>query len=253
VGDDRLARSASKRGKTGTNLGNHAGADHSLADERLRLFRAEGGDAPAELIEHAFDVGQQHELARARPGRQARGGLVGVHVADLAMLVDGQRGDDGQQSGKQQRVQDPVAHTDHARDATESGHALTHEHFHAGDPDRLRAMRAHRRDELRVDQAAEHRDGDLDGGLVRDAEAVLEPALDAQPVQPLGQLATAAVDHRHRPAARQIRYVTEDLALLGDRGAAKLDHDQPARAAHVAPRPLGGRTVRFMSCRPSSR
>ena len=67
-----------------------------------------------------------------------------------------------------------------------AGHALGADQaaVDAADADGSRAEPLQRGDQLGVDEAAEHRDRDRQRLVVGDAATVLEPALDAQPVQP---------------------------------------------------------------------
>ncbi len=65
----------------------------------------------------------------------------------------------------------------------------------AAQPDGLAALRRDPADDLLVDGAGQHHLDDLDRGLVGDAQARLELALDPEPLQHRPDLRSAAVHH----------------------------------------------------------
>ena len=91
--------------------------------------------------------------------------------------------------------------------------------------DRVDAQVAQRRDQLGVHDATEDRGRDLERGGIGDPQAAFEPALDAQPGEPLGHALAAAVDDHHGPLPGDGRHVLEDMRLVRERRAAELHHD----------------------------
>ena len=73
-------------------------------------------EASAVGVADAVDVGQQHELARPEPGRDAGGDVVGVDVADDALRVAGERRDDRDLAADEDRVEQVAAEADDAGD-----------------------------------------------------------------------------------------------------------------------------------------
>ena len=174
-----------------------------------------------------------------RPGGDPGRDVVGVDVADDAVLVAGERRDDRHLAADEDRVEEVAAEADDVGDEPDARDAL-------GD----RAGRRRRRtarpastprsrrpgDELAVDDAAEDRGGDLERRRVGHAEAALEARRDAQPLEPLGDPPAAAVDEDDGTATRDRGDLVEDLGW----------------SAIVVPPSLTTR-ISLTSCTPSSR
>ena len=210
-----------------------AGDDAGL-DEVLGLGDGERVELPAVGVADAVDVGQEHELAGAEPGGDAGGGIVGVDVADDAVGVAGERRHDRDLAADEDRVEQVAAQAGDAGHEPELGDALGEEQpaVDAGQPDRIDAEVAQPRDELAVDDAAQDGRGDLERLGVGDAQAALEPARDAEPLEPLGDALAAAVDEHHGPSTRDRGHVRQHLGLLGDRGATELDDEDLAHVVY---------------------
>ena len=115
-------------------------------------------------VADAVDVGQQDELAGAEPGRDPGRRVVGVDVADDAVLVAGERRDDRHLAADEDRVEEVAAQPDDVGDEPELGDALGDEQaaVDAGQADRVDAEVAQAGHELAVDDAAQDRGGDLE-------------------------------------------------------------------------------------------
>ena len=79
--------------------------------------------------------------------------------------------------------------------------------------------------QLRIDDAADDRQGDLERGLIGDAPAALEAALHAEAGEPLREPLAAAVDDDDGRVLALGDDLAQDVLLLGDRRAAELDDD----------------------------
>ena len=77
--------------------------------------------------------------------------------------------------------------------------------------DRVDAEVAQARDELAVDDAAQDRRRDLEGLGVGHPQPALEPARDAEPLEPLGDPLAAAMDQDHGPATRDRGHVRQHV------------------------------------------
>ena len=155
-------------------------------------------------VADAVDVGQQHELAGTEPGRDARGHVVGVDVADDAVGVAGERRDDRHLAADEDRVEQVAAQADDAGHESELRDALGDEQaaIDAGQPDGIDAEVAQSGDELAVDHAPQDRGGDLERGGVGHAQAALEAARDAEALEPFRDALAAAVDQDHGTSSR---------------------------------------------------
>src|SRR5262245_60331276 len=185
-------------------------------------------------VADAVDVGQQHELTGADPGRDARGDVVGVDVADDPVLVAGERRHDRHLAADEDRVEEIAAKADDVGDEADARDALRDEQpaVDAGQADRVDPQVAETRDEFAVDDSPENRRGDLERRRVRHAEAVLEPRRDAHPLEPLRDAAAAAVDEDHGTVTRDRGHFLEHLGLVADRRPAQLDDEDLAHVVY---------------------
>jgi hypothetical protein len=234
VGDDRLG-ALPREGREGRlHLGHHAAPDGPVGDERLGPLGGDGVEPRTGRVADAVDVGQQHELARPEPRREPGRRVVGVDVADDALLVPRQRGHDRDLARHHQRVEEVApdaghrGHEAHVRQAPADQQAAVD----ARQADRVAAHVAQRRDELAVDHPAQDRGRHLERGRVRDPQAVLEPGLDPEALEPLGHPLAAPVDEDDRAAARDLGHLDQHLLLLGERRATELDDDDLAHVVY---------------------
>ena len=206
--------------------------------------RREGRQAAPVRVVHAVDVGQQHELARAKVGGDAGRGVVRVDVADQALLVARERRDHRHLAGHEQRVEEVAADADHVGHEAQLGDALADEQppVDARQAYGVDAKVAQGRHQLTVDHASQDGRGHLERGGIGHPQAALEAGRDAEPFQPVGHAAPAAVHDDDRPAPGQHGHVGQHVLLLGERGAAQLEDEDLAH---------GRRPV--MSCTPRSR
>ena len=176
------------------------------------------------------------ELAGAEPRGDAGGGVVRVDVADDPLLVAGQRRHHGDLSGDEQRVQEvapdahDVGHEPQTRDALGDHEAAVH----AGEADRVDATVAQIGDQLGVDHSPQDGRGHVQGGLVRDPQPALEPAGNAEALQPLGYALSAAVDEDDGTLAGDDRDLVEDVRLVGERRPAELEDEHFAHVVYSA-------------------
>ncbi len=199
VRDDDLLPARRQDGEGAAHLRDHAARDRAVGDQRLDGRAVEPGDLPALRVLHPVGVAEQHQPT-AQGGRQTRRDLVGVDVADLPVLVERERRDDGTNPPRSSSSMSfrcapttrPTRPSAGMRSATDQAAV------DAADADRRRAEPLQRGDQLGVDEAAQHRDRDRQGLVVGHAAPVLEPALDAQPVQPAVRPLPAAVDDDQR-------------------------------------------------------
>ena len=160
------------------------------------------------LVEHAGHVGEQQQALGLHAGGERAGERVGVDVERLALAADGDRGDDRDEVGLGDHLDDvrvdlgrvaDVADVDRLHEiGLRVGHLgdLAGDHqvgVLAGDADRLAALPVDGGDDVLVDQAGQHHLDHLDGGLVGDAQAVHELALQLQALEHAGDLRAAAV------------------------------------------------------------
>ena len=207
----------------------------------------------AVLVEHAGDVGEQQQALGLHARGERAGERVGVDVEGLALAADGHRRDHRDHVGGRDHLDDvridlggiaDVADVDRlhqVRFRVRHLGDLAGDHqvgVLAGDADRLAALPVDGRDDILVDEARQHHLDHLDGGLVGDAQAVHELALEREPLQHAGDLRAAAV-HDDGVHARLL----EEHDVLGEgrrQGrvahgvAAVLDHHGlPVVALHV--------------------
>ena len=138
-----------------------------------------------------------------RPGGDPGRDVVGVDVADDAVLVPGERRDDRHLAADEQRVEQVAAEPDDVGDEPDPRDPLGDQQA-AVDPrqaDRVDAEVAQPGDELAVDDAAQDGGGDLERGGIGHPQPALERRRDAEPVEPLGDPLAAAVDEHDGPLA----------------------------------------------------
>ena len=112
-----------------------------LSIRRLGLAAGQRVEPPAVGVADAVDVGHQDELAGAEPGRDPGRGVVGVDVADDALLVAGERRDDRHLAADEDRVEEVAAQPDDVGDEPHPRDALADEQpaVDARQPDRVDA------------------------------------------------------------------------------------------------------------------
>ena len=122
-----------------------------VVDEGLGLAHGQRVEPAAVGVADAVDVGQQHELAGAEPGRDPGRGVVGVDVADDPVRVAGERRDDRHLAADEDRVEQVAAQPDDARDEPELRDPLGDEQaaVDARQPDRVDAEVAQARTRAR--------------------------------------------------------------------------------------------------------
>ena len=203
-------------------------------DQRVGLGGVDGREAVAVRPAHPVDVRHEDQLASAEAGREPRGGVVRVDVADDAVLVPGERRDHRHLAADHQLVEQVPAHAGHRRDEPHVGEAVADEQpaVDAAEADRVAARVAQRGDELAVDDAPQDRGRHLERGRVRDAQPVHEAGLDAEALQPLGDALAAAVDEHDRARAGDLRDLAQHLLLLRERRPADLDDDDVAHVVY---------------------
>ena len=164
-------------------------------------------------VADAVDVGQQHELAGAQTGRDAGRHVVGVDVADDPVGVTGERRDDRHLAADEDRVEQVATQADDRRDEPELGDALGDQQpaIDPGQADGIDAEVAQAGHELAVDDSAQDRGGHLERLGVRDAQAALELARDAEALEPLGDALAAAMDQDHGTSTRDRGHFREHL------------------------------------------
>ena len=191
-------------------------------------------EPPAVGVADAVDVGQQHELAGAEPGRDPGRDVVGVDVADDAVLVAGQRRDDRHLAADEDRVEQVAAQPDDRGDEPEVGDPLGDEQaaVDARQPDGIDAEVAQPGHELAVDHAPEDRGGHLERLGVGHPQAALELARDAEALEPFGDPLAAAMHEDHGTVTRDRGHFRQDLALFGDGRAAQLDDQDLAHVVY---------------------
>ena len=182
-------------------------------DEVFGLRDGQRVEPAAVGVADAVDVGQQHELARTEPGRDAGGDVVGVDVADDAVRVAGQRRHDRHLAADEDRVEQVAPQADDARHEAELRDALGDEQaaIDAGQADRIDAEVAQAGDELAVDDAAQDRGGHLERGGIGDAQTALERRRDAEALEPLGDALAAAMDEDHGTSSRDRGHFRQHL------------------------------------------
>ena len=234
VGDDRLGALPAEGRERGTDLGHHAAGDDARRDQLLRLARRERVEPPAGGVAHAVDVGEEHQLAGPETGGDAGRRVVGVDVADDPVGVARERRDDRDLAADEDRVEEIATEPDDAGDEAEVRDPLGDEEaaIDPGQPDRVDAEVAQAGHQLAVDDAPQDGRRDLERLGVGDPEAALEPARDAEPLEPLGDPLAAAVDEHDRPAARDGGDLVQHLSLLGDRRATQLDDEDLAHVVY---------------------
>src|SRR4029453_12213245 len=87
-------------------LWDHAAGDDAVANELARLLDGEPLDQAAVLVEHAGNIGQQQEALGLHARGQRTGECVAVDVERLAFAADADRGDDRDQGGAGDHLDD---------------------------------------------------------------------------------------------------------------------------------------------------
>ena len=224
----------------GLQFGNHAAGDDLPARQQfLRLLEVHLLDEPSLVVEHAGDIGQQHQARSFERRRQGAGHGVGVDVVGGAVAADPDGSDHGDHALVEQRHQQGRVDLLWLADEAEvdilpvAGGRQFARHNQGGvlarDADAAAAGAVEKPGQLFVDAAAQHHLGDLDGGAVGDAQPVGETAADAEAIEH-GLDARRAAMHHHRTQAA----VVQQHDILGETGAgggvlhgvaAVFDHD----------------------------
>ena len=97
-------------------LGTMPPAMTPLVDELLGLADRERVEPPAVRVADAIHVGEQHELARAEAGGDPGRDVVGVDVADDAVLVPRERRDDRHLATDEHGIEEVAAQPDDVGD-----------------------------------------------------------------------------------------------------------------------------------------
>jgi hypothetical protein len=150
-----------------------------------------------EIAEEAGDVGQVDELLRREGLGDGAGHGVGVDVVGLALLVDADGGDDGDELLGDLALQDGGVDAADVAHEAEPGVALA-DGDEAGvlarEADGVGAVAVDGPHHLPVDLADQCHADDVDGLGVGDPQAVDEHGLLAEPGHQVGDLGPAAVD-----------------------------------------------------------
>ena len=180
-------------------------------DEVLRFLAGERVELVAVLVAHAVHVGHEDELPRAEATGDAGRRVVGVDVADDAVLVACERGHDRHLAADEHRVEEVAPQPDDVGHEPEPRDPLRDEQpaVHAGQPDRVDAEIPQPGHQLAVDDTAQDGRRDLERGLVRDAQTALEFDWHAQALEPVRDPLAAAVDQHHRPLPRDRAHLLE--------------------------------------------
>src|SRR5919198_3257811 len=227
VGDDSLAPGPVQGCERRADLRDHTAGDRAVVDQRLRFRGGQRVESVAGAVTDTVHVGQQDELPRAQSGRNPGRGVVGVDVAHDAVLIACERRDDRHLVRGEDRVEQVSPEADDVGDEPDVGQPLGDQQasVDAGQADSVDPQVAQRADELAVDDAPQDRGGNLERRLVGDTEAALEPALDAQAVEPFADASAAAVAEDDGTAARARGYFLEAVPLVLNGCATEL-HDQ---------------------------
>src|SRR5207249_3156861 len=240
VGDDDLRDPGLERNERAADLRDHAARDDAVPDQRLGRRLVEGSDRPPLPVEHARRVGQEDEPGSERRSQPA-GDLVGVDVADRAVSVERNWGDDRQEPGAVEDPDDLRPRGDDPSDASQLDHALGNEQagVDAGQADCAHPEALQGYDELGVDDAGENRERHLERRFVGHPPPALEPALHAETGQPVSESPPPAVNDHEVVRSSDVRHAGERVVLLGQRLAAELQDDEgPSTGGHRArPRP----------------
>lgn len=227
--------------QTALHLRHHPGAQ--LREQLLQLGGGEAADhlvAVRPVLVEALDVREDHEGFGPQCRSECRSRRISIDVVDMSVvLAPGDRGDDGDTAvGEQCLDRSRVDRGDlaHPPDVDQlpvdlrlmlgGGDGVR---VLAGQPDGERAVLVEQPDQFALDLSGEHHPYDVHGVLGGDAQAGLELADDAVPVEGGTDLRAAAVHDDGLEAG-----VVQEHDVLGERGlqvlvdhgvAAELDDD----------------------------
>src|SRR5690606_30275070 len=218
--------------------------DGTVGDQLVDLGGGQPGQHLALLVHQAGDVGQQHQLLGAQRLGHLAGHQVGVDVVGGAVRAHADRRDHRNEVALHQHVQQVGIHADHLADLADVDDFRLG-HFRglpghgqlagadqlgvlAGQADGLAAVLVDQIDDALVDLTTEDHLHHVHGRGVGDPHAIDEAALDAQALEQVADLRTAAV-HDHRVDADRLHQHDvageASLELLALHGiAAVLDH-----------------------------
>src|ERR1017187_2364935 len=246
--DAHLFDAGVKRAQRGVQFGLHTAGGDAVGDQLSAGGSGEEWPDVPGAIEHAFDIGEEDELAGAEGGGAGDGHLIGVDVVDLALAVAGHAGHYGHVAvGGQQVQQRGVGFSDAAHSAQGWVHllGLHEEAIDAGDSNGKSARAVDGGHQFVIDAAGEDFEHGVDGFGRGDAETADEGAPDTAFGEVAGHLLAAAVDHGDFVSGGAGGGDFEGQAITRDRGieqGAAEFHQQ----FHNSPSVSGQPSIRFM-------
>jgi hypothetical protein len=184
--------------------------DGALGDEAAAILDRHLGDELLVAVEHARHVREEEQALRRHGAGDGAGEGIGVDVVGFPVRPDRDGGEDRDQLGLQDRVEDravdPLRLADEAeidvlldvRIGIDHGARGFARHDHVAvlpaQPHGLAALGPDPADDLLVDGTGQDHLDDLDGGLVGDAQPRLELGPDAELLQHPPDLRPAPVD-----------------------------------------------------------
>ena len=110
IQDDGCADAAGYGVQAGLDFGNHAAGDGAVFDHFLRLAQGNFGQQGFVFVQNPHHIGQQQQARGLHGLSNGTGGGVGVDVIGLAGWVHPNRGNDGDDVGFGQNVQNVGVH-----------------------------------------------------------------------------------------------------------------------------------------------
>ena len=224
--DEDLRDARLERLDGGAELRLHPAGHRGRGEEGPRGARVELLDDVAVRVPHPFHVGEEDELPCAQRRRKGRGGRIGVHVQEGPFPAEGDRRDERQEPGGQDRRQERRVAPDDAADEPEVDPLdrlveLGPERVAVGarEPRDADAAGAQLGDERLVHEPREDRDDDVERLGVGDAQAALDLLRDVEGGEHrVDPLAAAVDDDRPLPGRPRRRDGLEggvaELAVL---------------------------------------
>ena len=235
-------------------LRQHAAGQRAVGDEARGVFAAQAGERPAFGVEDAGGVGEQHQLLRVQAFGHCAGHEVRVDVVGLAVRADPDRRDDGDEAGVDERVEQAAIdglHLADVADVDDFGRLLVgcrvfrrrcpaapfelelagadEIRVLAADPHRSAAGRVQQRDDVLVDEAAEHHLHHVHRRRVGHPHAVNEARGNVEAVEQFPDLRAAAMHddgiHAHQLEQHHVAGEGAFQVFRHHRVAAVLDDD----------------------------